>query len=110
MEVWLAVTLCAAAFVVGAAIFGFVMYKMGIEHRKKTAEAQRCRAIYEKPATMAVTGFSIKRYHRNYKKSECNYRTWKDPVISMVLAQQEVLISNCTIQNCNTCNHITQAV
>ena len=40
MEVWLAVTLCAAAFVVGAAIFGFVMYKMGIEHRKKTAEAQ----------------------------------------------------------------------
>lgn len=40
MEVWLAVTLCAAAFVAGAAIFGFVMYKMGIEHRKKTAEAQ----------------------------------------------------------------------
>ena len=40
MEVWLAVTLCAASFVVGAAIFGFVMYKMGIEHRKKTAEAQ----------------------------------------------------------------------
>lgn len=40
MEVWLAVTLCAAAFVVGAAIFGFVIYKMGIEHRKKTAEAQ----------------------------------------------------------------------
>ena len=40
MEVWLAVILCAAAFVVGAAIFGFVMYKMGIEHRKKTAEAQ----------------------------------------------------------------------
>ena len=25
MEVWLAVTLCAAAFVVGAAIFGFVI-------------------------------------------------------------------------------------
>ena len=40
MEMWLAVTLIAVAFVVGAAIFGFVMFKAGISHRKKTAEAQ----------------------------------------------------------------------
>lgn len=40
MEPWLVVLLCAAGFVVGAVIFGFVMFRVGIEHRKKSAESQ----------------------------------------------------------------------
>ncbi len=40
VEVWLTATLCAAGFVVGALLFGFIMFKVGIEHRKKSAEAQ----------------------------------------------------------------------
>ena len=40
MEPWLVAVLCVAAFVVGGAILGFVMYKRGIEHRKRDAEAQ----------------------------------------------------------------------
>ncbi len=40
MELWLAIVLCVAAFVLGAALFGFIMFKRGIEHRKKEAEAQ----------------------------------------------------------------------
>ena len=47
---------------------------------KKAAGAQRCRATYEKPATMAVTGFSIRRHHiKLYKKSE-----WPNLVTPMV--------------------------
>ena len=40
VDAWLTVTLCAAGFVVGALVFGFIMFKVGIEHRKKSAEAQ----------------------------------------------------------------------
>lgn len=40
MDLPLAIVLIAAAFVVGGGIFGFVMFKVGVEHRKKTAEAQ----------------------------------------------------------------------
>ncbi len=40
MELWLAIILIAAAFVVGSALFGFIMFKSGIQHRKKDAEAQ----------------------------------------------------------------------
>lgn len=40
MDYWLVAILCVAAFAVGAVIFGFIMFKMGINHRKKTAEAQ----------------------------------------------------------------------
>lgn len=40
MELWLAIVLIAAAFVVGAALFGMIMFKSGIQHRKKDAEAQ----------------------------------------------------------------------
>ena len=40
MEPWLVIVLCVAALIVGAAVSGLIMFKMGIEHRRKTAEAQ----------------------------------------------------------------------
>ncbi|MCH5201144.1 MAG: ribonuclease Y [Oscillospiraceae bacterium] len=40
MEPWLAIVLIIAAFVAGAGLFGFIMFRMGIEHRRKNAEAQ----------------------------------------------------------------------
>lgn len=40
MDLWLSIVLCIATFIVGALIAGLVMFRMGIEHRKKTAEAQ----------------------------------------------------------------------
>ncbi len=51
--VWLNVTLCAAGFVIGALLFGFIMFKVGIEHRRKTAEAQIESA--EKEANRIIT-------------------------------------------------------
>lgn len=40
LQLWLAIVLIAAAFIVGSAVFGLVMFKSGIAHRKKDAEAQ----------------------------------------------------------------------
>ena len=34
------ILLCVAALVIGAVVSGLIMYKLGIEHRKKVAEAQ----------------------------------------------------------------------
>ncbi|MGN1133825.1 MAG: ribonuclease Y [Oscillospiraceae bacterium] len=42
-----AVLLCVAAFVVGAVICGFIAFKMGINHRKKIAEASIGSAEHE---------------------------------------------------------------
>lgn len=40
METIQVILLCALAFAVGSLIFGFVMFRAGISHRKKIAEAQ----------------------------------------------------------------------
>ena len=40
MEPWLVAVLCVATFLIGAVGFGFVMYRKGIERRKRDAEAQ----------------------------------------------------------------------
>ncbi|MCL1822788.1 MAG: ribonuclease Y [Oscillospiraceae bacterium] len=39
MEAWLIILLCLLSFGVGAAVFGFVLYKAGEKHRMKFAEA-----------------------------------------------------------------------
>ena len=40
MELWLAIVLIIAAFAVGGALFGFIMFKAGIERRKRDAESK----------------------------------------------------------------------
>ena len=40
MDLVLAIVLIAAALIVGAGVSGFICYRMGIEHRKRDAEAQ----------------------------------------------------------------------
>lgn len=40
MELWQAILLCIATFAVGAGISGVILFRLGIEHRKKIAEAQ----------------------------------------------------------------------
>ncbi len=39
MQTPIVILLCAAAFIIGAAISGMILFQKGIEHRKKTAEA-----------------------------------------------------------------------
>lgn len=40
MELLPAILLCIAALIIGAVISGYIMFKRGIDHRKKIAEAQ----------------------------------------------------------------------
>lgn len=40
MPIEYAILLCAASFLIGGALFGFILFNAGIKHRKKTAEAQ----------------------------------------------------------------------
>ena len=40
MDLVLAIALIVAALIIGAAVSGFIFFRMGIEHRKRDAEAQ----------------------------------------------------------------------